>query len=252
MSNTSGVSGFVGLGTLLNVSTIVVGSLLGLLVGKKFKESTRDLITTCLGFTTLLAAVDSIRHLWDRSFASSFPKGWALLLILGSLLVGAVVGSALRIEERVEGIGERLKRRFDEHGSSPFVEGFASASLLFVIGPMAILGSISDGMHTGIQQLALKSVLDGVTSIAFASSLGWSVALSAIPVGIYQLPWTGIGFGLGNILSGYEVMALTVTGGMLLLGISLRLLKIKDVAVGNLLPALFLAPLFALALHQFL
>ncbi len=252
MSNTSGVSGFVGLGTLLNVSTIVVGSLLGLLVGKKFKESTRDLITTCLGFTTLLAAVDSIRHLWDRSFASSFPKGWALLLILGSLLVGAVVGSALRIEERVEGIGERLKRRFDEHGSSPFVEGFASASLLFVIGPMAILGSISDGMHTGIQQLALKSVLDGVTSIAFASSLGWSVALSAIPVGIYQLAWTGIGFGLGNILSGYEVMALTVTGGMLLLGISLRLLKIKDVAVGNLLPALFLAPLFALALHQFL
>lgn len=252
MSNTSGVSGFVGLGTLLNVSTIVVGSLLGLLVGKKFKESTRDLITTCLGFTTLLAAVDSIRHLWDRSFASSFPKGWALLLILGSLLVGAVVGSALRIEERVEGIGERLKRRFDEHGSSPFVEGFASASLLFVIGPMAILGSISDGMHTGIQQLALKSVLDGVTSIAFASSLGWSVALSAIPVGIYQLAWTGIGFGLGNILSGYEVMALTVTGGMLLLGISLRLLKIKVVAVGNLLPALFLAPLFALALHQFL
>jgi len=252
MSNTSGVSGLVGLGTLLNVSTIVVGSLLGLLVGKKFKESTRDLITTCLGFTTLLAAVDSIRHLWDRSFASSFPKGWALLLILGSLLVGAVVGSALRIEESVEGIGERLKRRFDEHGSSPFVEGFASASLLFVIGPMAILGSISDGMHTGIQQLALKSVLDGVTSIAFASSLGWSVALSAIPVGIYQLAWTGIGFGLGNILSGYEVMALTVTGGMLLLGISLRLLKIKDVAVGNLLPALFLAPLFALALHQFL
>ena len=252
MSNASSFSGFVGLGTLLNVSTIVVGSLLGLLVGKKFKESTRDLITTCLGFTTLLAAVDSIRHLWDRSFASSFPKGWALLLILGSLLVGAVVGSALRIEERVEGIGERLKRRFDEHGSSPFVEGFASASLLFVIGPMAILGSISDGMHTGIQQLALKSVLDGVTSIAFASSLGWSVALSAIPVGIYQLAWTGIGFGLGNILSGYEVMALTVTGGMLLLGISLRLLKIKDVAVGNLLPALFLAPLFALVLHQFL
>jgi uncharacterized protein len=252
MSNASSFSGFVGLGTLLNVSTIVVGSLLGLLVGKKFKESTRDLVTTCLGFTTLLAAVDSIRHLWDTSFASSFPKGWALLLILGSLLVGAVVGSALRIEERVEGIGERLKRRFDEHGSSPFVEGFASASLLFVIGPMAILGSISDGMHTGIQQLALKSVLDGVTSIAFASSLGWSVALSAIPVGIYQLAWTGIGFGLGNILSGYEVMALTVTGGMLLLGISLRLLKIKDVAVGNLLPALFLAPLFALALHQFL
>ena len=116
---------------------------------------------------------------------------------------------------------------------------------------MAILGSISDGMHTGIQQLALKSVLDGVTSIAFASSLGWSVSLSAIPVGLYQLAWTAVGFGLGNILSGYQVMALTVTGGALLLGISLRLLKIKDVAVGNLLPALFLAPLFALALHQF-
>jgi len=242
---------FVGLGTALNVSTIVVGSLLGLLVGKKFTESTRDLITTCLGFVTLFAAADSIRHMWDRSFEASFPKGWALLLILASLLVGAVVGSALRIEDRVERLGESLKQRFDANGSSPFVEGFASASLLFVIGPMAILGSISDGMHTGIQQLALKSVLDGVTSIAFASSLGWSVSLSAIPVGIYQLAWTAVGFGLGNILSGYQVMALTVTGGALLLGIALRLLKIKDVAVGNLLPALFLAPLFALALHQF-
>jgi uncharacterized membrane protein YqgA involved in biofilm formation len=242
---------FVGLGTLINVTTIVVGSLIGLLIGKRFKESTRDLITTCLGIVTLLAAADSIRHLWDSNFTMSFPKGWALLLVLASLLVGAVIGSALRIEDRVEAVGHNLKQRFDEHGSSPFVEGFASASLLFVIGPMAILGSISDGMHTGIQQLALKSILDGVTSIAFASTLGWSVALSAIPVGIYQLAWTGIGFGLGNILSSYQIMALTVTGGILLLGISLRLLKIKDVAVGNLLPALFLAPVFALALHQF-
>ena len=121
---------FVGLGTALNVSTIVVGSLLGLLIGKKFTESTRDLITTCLGFVTLFAAADSIRHMWDRSFEASFPKGWALLLILASLLVGAVVGSALRIEDRVERLGESLKQRFDANGSSPFVEGFASASLL--------------------------------------------------------------------------------------------------------------------------
>ena len=168
--------------------------------------------------------------------------------ILIALLFGGIIGSALNLEERVENLGEYLRKKFkSEEGS--FVEGFLDASLLFAIGPLAILGSISDGMGNGIDQLTLKSVLDGFAAMAFASSLGWGVAASAIPVGIYQGLWTIIGLSLGNIMAPYQVDAMTITGGILLLGIGLRLLKLKNLPVGNLLPALFLAPLTALLLN---
>ena len=123
--------------------------------------------------------------------------------------------------------------------------------MLFAIGPLAILGSISDGMGKGIDQLTLKSILDGFASMAFASSLGWGVAASAIPTAIYQLWWTAIGYGLGSVLADYQVKAITVAGGLLIFCIALRLLKIKQIAIGDMLPALFVAPLIALVLHSF-
>ena len=242
---------FTGLGTIINVLAILVGSGIGIFAGSKFKEETRELITTALGFVTLLAAADAIRHLWNKDFVAALPKGWAILAVLASLLLGALIGNALAIEKRLEVVGITLKNRFDPNGSSPFVDGFVSASLLFVIGPMAILGSISDGTGAGIDLLVLKSILDGVTSIAFAATLGWGVAVSALPVGIYQFVWTGVGLVLGAVLPDYQILAMTVTGGILLLGISLRMLKIKQVPVGNLLPALFLAPMIAALLHNF-
>ncbi|CAB4595081.1 unannotated protein [freshwater metagenome] len=106
-------------------------------------------------------------------------------------------------------------------------------------------------MSTGVDQLILKSSLDFFAAMAFAASLGWGVAAAAIPVGIYQAVWTLIGLGLGNILSGYQVDAMTITGGLMLVCIGLRLLKIKEIAVGNLLPALVIAPLFVSVLHYF-
>ena len=124
--------------------------------------------------------------------------------------------------------------------------------MLFAIGPLAILGSISDGMSNGIDQLLLKSTLDFFAAMAFATSLGWGVAVSAIPVGLYQGAWTLIGLGLGKILSGYQIDAMTIVGGVMLICIALRLLKIRSVAVGNLLPALVIAPLLALLLHSFI
>ena len=242
---------FKGLGTLLNVATIIIGSILGILVGSRFKEQTRELITTALGFITLLAAADSIKELWSEKLSAALPNGWPILIVLFSLLLGALIGQAIGIEDRMERFGAVLKDRFDKNGTSPFIEGFVSSSLLFVIGPMAILGSISDGMGTGISQLTLKSILDGITSIAFAASLGWGVAVSALPVGIYQLGWTAIGIFLGNVLPEYQIISMTTVGGILLLGISFRLLKLKSVPVGNLLPALFLAPLISGLVHQF-
>jgi len=241
-----------GTGSLINIVAIGLGTSCGVLMGNRFKERTRDLITDVLGFVVIIAAADALASLWNTDFVLAVPQGWTVLTILIALLLGAISGSWLDLEARLESAGVFLKRTFNKSGKGRFLEGFMAASLIFAIGPLAILGSISDGMGTGIQQLVLKSVLDFFTSIAFASIFGWGVAASAIPVGIYQLAWTGVGLSLGNILSVYQVRALTATGGVLLLGIAFRLLKIKNIAVGNLLPALAFVPVIALLVHQFI
>ena len=242
---------FIGVGTVINIVSIIAGSVIGIILGNKISEKTRILMTDVLGAITLIGAAGSIKALWNRDLIASVPQGSPILIVLASLLIGGVLGSLLRIEDRLESIGIRLKNSFDKNGESPFVEGFVTSSLIFVIGPLAILGSISDGMSTGIEQLTLKSILDFFASIAFSAALGWGVALSALPVGIYQFAWTGVGFGLGAILAGYQVSAMTATGGVLLLGIAFKLLKIKEIAIGNLLPALALAPVFALLASNF-
>ena len=240
---------FPGLGTFINILTIITGASLGVLVGNRMKSQTRTLLTDILGLVTLLGAASALIPLWSSRYVSALPQGWPLLVVLGSLLIGGLIGSALGIEDQLNTLGEHLRVRFRAANDSPFVEGFVSASLLFAIGPLAILGSISDGMGTGLEQLILKSSLDFFVAIAFATSLGWGVAVSALPVGIYQGIWTLIGFGLGEILTGYQVDAMTIVGGVMLICIALRLLNIKQVAVANLLPALAIAPLFALLVH---
>ena len=242
---------FPGFGTALNVATIIIGSVIGIFIGERLREKTRSLITDVLGMVTMLGAAAAIIPLFKEQYTAMIPKGWSTMPVLISLLIGGIIGSALNLEDRVERLGEYLRKKFkSEEGS--FVEGFLDASLLFAIGPLAILGSISDGMGNGVDQLTLKSVLDGFASMAFASSLGWGVAAAAIPVGIYQGIWTVTGLFLGNIMADYQVDAMTITGGILLLAIGFRLLKIKNIPVGNLLPALFLAPVIAALFNSFI
>ena len=241
---------FPGVGTLINIITIIAGGSLGVLVGNRMNSKTRTLLTDVLGMVTLLGAGSALIPLWSDRYVNALPQGWTLLVILGSLLIGGLVGSFFKLEDRLDNLGENLRIRFKASSDSPFVEGFVSASLLFAIGPLAILGSISDGMGNGIDQLILKSTLDFFAAMAFATSLGWGVAVSALPVGIYQGIWTIIGLGLGEILDGYQVDAMTIVGGIMLICIAFRLLNIKQVAVGNLLPALAIAPLFALVVHS--
>jgi uncharacterized membrane protein YqgA involved in biofilm formation len=241
---------FAGIGTLINIITIISGASLGVLVGNRMGPKTRNLLTDVLGMVTLLGAGSALIPLWSDRYVSSLPEGWSLLVVLGSLLIGGLVGSYFKLEDRLDNLGENLRVRFKASSESPFVEGFVSASLLFAIGPLAILGSISDGMGNGIDQLILKSTLDFFAAMAFATSLGWGVAVSALPVGIYQGVWTVIGLGLGEILDGYQIDAMTIVGGIMLICIAFRLLNIKLVAVGNLLPALAIAPLFALLMHS--
>jgi uncharacterized membrane protein YqgA involved in biofilm formation len=233
---------FPGVGTIINVIAIVAGSILGKFGGNRIPERTRTLVTEILGAITLVSAAASLRSLWNKEFVEGTPEGAPILIVLVSLIIGALLGSALNLENRLLNLGEYLKRRF-KSDTGTFVEGFVTASLVFAIGPLAILGSISDGMSTGIEQLLLKSTLDFFAAIAFAAAFGWGVMLSGLPVGIYQAIWTLLGLGLGNILSEPQVAAMTSVGGVLLIGIGFRLLNLKNIAVANLLPALFFAPL---------
>jgi uncharacterized membrane protein YqgA involved in biofilm formation len=237
---------FIGFGTAFNVITILLGSAIGVLMGNKLRESTRSLMMDVLGAVTLISAAASVFAMWDESLMMNTPKGAPLLIVLAALLVGGGLGAFFNIESRLENLGMYLKEKLDKDGKSPFVEGFVTASLIFVIGPLAILGSISDGMATGIEQLTLKSILDFFAAMAFAAALGWGVAASALPVGIYQFFWTGVGLLAGQVLTDYQISAMTAVGGVLLFGIALKLLKIKEMAIGNLLPSLALAPVFAL------
>lgn len=240
---------FIGLGTAINLGAIIVGATIGIAAGARLKTPAQRLITDVLGLITLLGAVSALIPLWSKSFNDSLPQGAPLLAILLTMLLGGLIGNALSLETRLDSFGENLRRKFRASEESPFVEGFVSASLLFLIGPLAILGSISDGMSRGIDQLLLKSSLDFFAAMAFASTLGWGVAASIIPLGIYQGGWTLIGLIAGNVLEPYQIDAMTICGGLMLIGIGLRLLDIKKIAVGNLLPALFLAPIIATIAH---
>lgn len=236
----------VGSGTLLNVVTILVGAALGVWFGHRLPERTTRTVTDALGLVTLVIGGMNVVALRDADFVASVGSGVTLLIVLAALLVGGITGSLLRVEDRLESLGGWLQRRFvrDDAPASQarFVEGFVDASLLFCIGPLAVLGSLSDGLGKGIDQLALKSVLDGFAALAFASTLGWGVAASALSVGVWQGLLTILAMLLGSLLPAAVVASVTATGGVLLLGVGLRLLQVRAVPVGDLLPALVVAP----------
>ena len=189
----------------------------------------------------------------DPALRDAVGTGFPLLIVLGALLIGSIAGSALRIEDRLEGLAGRIQawvaRRSRTEGGTDhaarerFIEGWLTASLLFCVGPLTILGSLNDGLGRGIDQLALKSVLDGFAAMAFAASFGVGVMLSAVSVLVVQGTLTLFGVLLGGLVPDAHISALTATGGLLLAGIGLRLLRIRDVPVGDMLPALLVAPL---------
>lgn len=233
------------------MAAIVVGAALGVLVGNRLPERTRELIMQALGLVTLVVAALNIADIFDETWIAEVGSAGPLLIVLASVVVGGVIGSLLRLEERVEAFGgwvqRKVSRKSGDEGRARFIEGFVDASLLFCIGPLAILGSVSDGLGRGIDQLALKSVIDGFASVAFAASLGWGVALSAVSVGIVQGVFTLLGVLVGQVLATSAIASITATGGVILLGLSLRLLKVSRIAVADLLPALVIAPLLTLA-----
>ena len=240
---------FRGFGTVLNVATVLLGSSIGVLVGHRLRERSRDVVTDALGLVTLLVAATSAAAVLDPELAALVGSSATVLVVLGGLLIGGIVGSLIGLEERLESLGGVLQRRLGRTSIGEdrrrFIEGYVSASLLFCVGPLTILGSLSDGLGRGADQLTLKAVLDGFASLAFAASLGWGVAASAISVAVIQGLLTLAGFLLGSVLPDGHIAAITATGGLLLVGVALRLLRIKQVPVADLLPALVVAPVLA-------
>jgi uncharacterized protein len=245
-----------GIGTVVNVATVLLGATIGVLLGNRLPARTRDLVTDALGLVTLLIAGTSAAAVLSDDLSDKVGDSAPMLIVLGSLLIGGVAGSLLRLESRVESFGGWLQSRLSGAADSAerhrFVEGFVVSSLVFCTGPLTILGSLNDGLGNGAEQLTLKAALDGFAAIAFAASFGWGVAASVVTIVVVQGSLTLLGLAIGDVLPDAHLAAITATGGLLLIGVALRLLRIREVPVADLLPALLVAPVlvqFAGALH---
>ncbi|MEY4961459.1 MAG: hypothetical protein RLZZ249_156 [Actinomycetota bacterium] len=241
------------MGTLINIVAILAGATIGVLLGNRLPERLSRTLTDAMGLVVLVIGALNLAALQDKDFVAAVTSAGTLLIVLGALLLGGITGSILQIESRLEQFGGWLQRKTSGSGDrQKFIEGFVNSSLLFTIGPMAVLGALQDGLGNGFDILALKSTLDGFTAIAFAAALGWGVAFSAIPVGVWQGILTLVAIGAGALMPASVVASITATGGILLLGTGLRLLQLRMVSVADLLPALVFAPVLTLLVDAFI
>ncbi|HEX5848302.1 MAG TPA: DUF554 domain-containing protein [Rubrobacter sp.] len=224
----------IGTGTAINIVAVLAGGTLGTVVGSRLSEGMRETAMNAIGLVTVLVGIQSFLR-FDNP-----------LVPLVSVIVGLVIGELLGIDDVLKRFGDALERRFSK-GGSPVSRAFVTTSLLFCVGPLTILGSLQDGISGDYRLLALKSALDFVASLSFASVLGWGVLLSAGSILVVQGGLTLSGALFGSFMTEPMILALTSTGGVLLLGLGLTLLSLKEVRVANMLPALVVAPVLVAA-----
>jgi hypothetical protein len=222
-------------GTFINILTVLVGGALGLAFGARLPQRVRETVVMGLGLFTAAIGL------------SIFTATENEIIVLGSVLVGGILGEWWRIEERLEQFGAYLEKRFaggDEAESSRFIRGFLTASLVFCIGPLTVLGSIQDGLTGDYSLLAIKAVLDGFGALAFASTLGVGVLFAVIVILVYQGGLSLLAVQAQAFVTEAMLNEMTAVGGVLLLGIAVSsLLELRPIRVGNFLPALLVAPL---------
>lgn len=228
-------------GTLLNVFTVLLGGTLGLIVGGRLPERFQQIVMNGLGLAVLVIGIQNALMTQN------------ILIMVGAMLIGGLIGEALRIADGLDNLGNYLHRRIagGARGSSTFSEAFVTSSLVFCVGPLTILGSIQNGISGDITFLAIKSLLDGFAAFAFASALGWGVLVSAITVLVYQGALSLIAFLIASGVPSRDnpyIVEMTAVGGLIILGVGLRLLNIKELKLANYLPALAVAPLIVWAL----
>jgi hypothetical protein len=221
------------LGTVVNVFAIIAGSLIGVFFNKFIPERIKKILFQALGLSTILIGI------------TMAIKTQNVLIVIFSLVLGGVIGELINIEKQLDRFGDYLKSKIKAKDST-FVEAFVTASLIFCVGAMAIMGSIEDGINHNYSVLYTKSLLDGVASIAFSSALGIGVIFSAIPILIYQGGITLLAGFIKEYLTQAAITEMSATGGLLILGIGLSILEIKIIKVGNLLPAILIAAILAL------
>lgn len=231
-------------GTLLNAVTVLVGSTLGLMIGGRLPARIQESVITGLGLVTAYVGV------------SNAGETGNVIIPLIALVTGVIAGELLALDARLEGFAAWVHARFERQNGADtapdglavrrarFIQGFVTASLVFCVGPLTILGSLQNGLTGDIQLLAIKSLLDGVASIAFAAALGPGVALAALTVLVVQGAIAAAASLLAGVLDEVTILAITSAGGVMLLGVALRLLDLKPVRAASFLPALVLAPIF--------
>jgi uncharacterized membrane protein YqgA involved in biofilm formation len=222
----------VGLGTLINTATVLIGGTVGIAMGDKIPERVRIIVVQVIGMVTIGLGLSDLL----KTHNMVFP-------LLG-MVIGAVIGEVLRIEDRLEGIGEVIRKRFAKRQDpGRFISGFVTATLLFCIGPLTILGAIQDASGATPQLYIIKGTLDGFMSVIFGAIHGVGVLFSAVSVFLVQGTLTLFGTQLDSLLNDRMRIELFATGGIAVMAIGLNLLDIKKIRLGSLLPGLIVTPL---------
>lgn len=227
-------------GTLLNAATVLIGGLVGTVIGDRLPERLRENVVRGVG---LFVTAMGVKFAIDTT---------NLLFMLGAMLLGGIIGSLVGVDAALNKLGETLQRRFASGGASTVAEAFVTASIVFCVGPLTFLGSIQNGLTGDATLLSVKSVLDGFTAVALAATLGWGVLLTVPLILLYQ---GGLALGaslFAGVLSDLQLREMSAVGGLLLMGVGLRLLAIRDVKVADFLPAIIVSPLVVAAFGRLL
>ena len=240
-----------GLGTIVNIGTILVGGALGLVLKKYLSKRIMDTVMQGIALAVVIIGISGTLSAAFTVVDGSVISEHVLIMII-SLALGALIGELLRIEDGLESFGKFCERKLvkpDEE--STFAQGFVTATLVFCVGSMAIVGSIEDGINRNSDILVAKSIIDGITAMIFASTMGFGVLFSAFTVGIYQGIITLLAYLVGPFVSELVIMQMSLVGSILIMSIGLNMLKISKIKVGNLLPAIFIPAIYQLILQVF-
>lgn len=238
-------------GTIVNVITVVAGSLAGLAIGGRLPARYQKIVLNSLGLVTITLGIDAavLRFAQTAERFGPLVEGGETygarlaMVMIGSLLIGAILGTALRLHDRIESLGIWIHERFAQEGSHAFAEGFLTASVIFCVGPLTLLGCLRNGAHADPSYLYIKSLLDGFCSLALASSLGLGVLASVLTVIVFQGGLSLLAFWVAEPLDELSIALMTIVGGILMLATGLMILEIKKIPVADLLPGIFLPPL---------
>jgi Uncharacterized membrane protein, possible Na+ channel or pump len=233
----------IGLGTIVNAAAIIFGALIGLLLKNGISERYKIILMQAIGLSVVIIGISgTLQGMYKVLDTGKLDRSYIMTMIF-SLVIGSITGEALGIEKRLENLGEKLQNRFSKSGGT-FAEGFVTASLVYCIGAMAIMGALEDGLMNNYSTLFSKAILDGVSAVVFSATMGIGVLFSSVPVFVYQGSITLLAGALKPVLTPEVISQISVVGSVLILGIGINILEIKKIKVGNMLPAIFIPVIY--------